>query len=292
MSTLKLLASPARGELTPAFLEGVAAVDVAKHVRDYHRTVELGPLTRLIDEAQARFSASAAEQSDGWLAPRVHATLRLTRFEAADPRLWDYLAIVAFPEYVRWRWGTPTAKARFAGSETTQALARLWWGAELTRNGEDYTPVASAFEVQDIPNTWFRLDAFHHRPAALAALRVIQLLDEEPLGNGRQVKRTKKINMLATAFNTMLTTTVLDAVVPWRGEDAEAMREWTMREADETLMLDQLPIGPSDEPVAEAEVSLAQDLILDVAINADLITVDGDISLENADPASEPTGAG
>lgn len=32
-------------------------------------------------------------RADAWLAPRLHATLRLTRQEAADRRLWNHLAL-------------------------------------------------------------------------------------------------------------------------------------------------------------------------------------------------------
>ena len=260
MSTLKLLAGGARGELTPAFLEGIAAVDVGRHIREYHREIDIDPLARVIEEARRKFAAGPAERSDGWLAPRVHATLRLTRNEAADPRLWDFLAIVQFPTYVRWRWGTPTARARFAGGETRQALARLWWGAELTRNGSDYGGVEGAFEAQDVPNTWFILDAFHHRPAALGPLRVIRGLEDGPIPDGTRVKRTKKINLLATAVNTMLTTIVLDAALPWRGDDGDAMREWIDGEVDETVMLRELPTGPDDETVGQDEIQAMVDL--------------------------------
>jgi len=283
MSILKLLGSAARSELTPAFLEGQAGVDVKEHTKDFHREVDLEPLRRILEEAKIKFDGRPVEDSDAWLAPRVHATLRLTRREAADMELWSYLAMIEFPEYVRWRWGTPAPLGRFVGSETNQALARLWWGAELTRNGSDYSAVEKAFEAQDIPNTWFRLDAFHHRPAALAALRVMDDLKGGPLPNGTQVKRTRKINMLATAFNTALSTTVLDAVVPPHGEDADAVLEWVDREVDETLMLNELPTGPDDESVSDEAVAAADKLIRSLAEGAGLFY---ETSVER--PASGP----
>jgi hypothetical protein len=294
MSELKLLSPGARAELTPAFLEGTAGVDFAKHIASYERDVPLKPLARVLKEARERFQDQGPERSDGWLAARVHATLRLTRREASDSRVWDYVALVACPEYVRWRWGMPTAIARFTGSETNQAFARLWWGAELTRNGSDYTAVETAFEAQDIPNTWFRLDAFHHRPAALAALRVISRLDEAPLANGQSAKRTKKINMLSTAFNTVLTTTSLDAIVPWRGDDALAMTEWTRTIADETLLLDQLPEGPNDEVVTEEDIAAVQRILEAIAVRAGLLPdggTAGDVDDTEMDSSSEPSPA-
>ena len=288
MSKLKLLARAAKAELTPAFLEGTAGVDVTKHLDDFERSVELEPLRRMIAEAQTKFEGTGPETSDGWLASRVHATLRLTRREAADQRLWTYLTVVEFPDYVRWRWGPEPALARFAGSETNQAIARLWWGAELARNGSDYSLVETAFEAQDIPNTWFRLDAFHHRPAAIAALQVIKGLNSQPLPNGKAVKRTKKINMLATALNTSLTTTVLDAVAPWRGEDADAMREWISGDVDETLMLEELPSGPDDEPAPNAEIEAVETLLEGIAVGAGIVPLGGDAGSPEEQPGDGP----
>src|SRR2546430_2753608 len=100
MPTLKLLARGARGEIMPAFLEGTAGVDVGRYVSVFHRDVDLAPLERVVEEATTRFADHAAEASDAWLAARVHATLRLSRREAADASLWAYLAVVAFPDYV------------------------------------------------------------------------------------------------------------------------------------------------------------------------------------------------
>lgn len=262
---LKTLAPTATNELTAAFLDGTAGVDLTEHFVDYPRGIDLRPLARVVEEATKRFSADSPEQSDAWLAPRVHACLRLTRREAGDRGLWSYLAIVQLTDYVRWRWGTPTAVARYLGSETNQAIARLWWGAELTRDGPDYAPVERAFEFQDIPNTWFRLDAFHSRPAALASLRVIQKLTNDGM------KKTRKINRLSTAVNAALTTTVLDAVAPAAGTDAGAFAEWRVDEPDETLMLTELPPGPPEETVEPDQIEAVESLIERVARGAGLL---------------------
>jgi hypothetical protein len=273
MSKLKLLAPPARAALTPAFLEGKAGVDVSKYVQEFHRKVSLDALGAVIEEAMQRYP-DRKEESDAWLAPRVHASLRLTRREAADRGLWSYLAIVEFPEYVRGRWGATLE--RFVGSDVNQALSRLWWGAELVRNGSDYSLVDTAFEAQDIPNTWFRLRALHHRPAAIAAMRVIADLQSGTDASGQSVKRTKKINLLSTAFNTELTTLVLDAVAPYQGVDAEALREWRATEPDETLMMDELPEGPPEEAVEEEAVAAVEQQLRQIAETTGLLDGDGD----------------
>ena len=117
-----------------AFRTGeVAAADAAPHVIEnlgLGRPIELAPLQAVVDLAMRR---RKRDESDSWLAPRMHATLRLTRREAADPRIWAYLAAVVLPDYVRWRWRSPddrkapVAIDRFMGKPATNAVSRLWW---------------------------------------------------------------------------------------------------------------------------------------------------------------------
>lgn len=83
------------------------------------REIGLGPLRAVVAHAMRRL---APEASDAWLAPRMHATVRLTRREAADLRAWHDRAAVALPDYVRWRWrdpaepGAPAAIGRFVAT--------------------------------------------------------------------------------------------------------------------------------------------------------------------------------
>src|SRR4051794_10751697 len=86
------------------FRKGIQeTVDATEFITELElgRKVNLGPIRAVIDEAMKRLKRS---ESDQWLGPRLHATLRLTRREAADKRIWDYLTVVEFPDYVRWRW--------------------------------------------------------------------------------------------------------------------------------------------------------------------------------------------
>lgn len=274
MSTLKLLAPASRAALTPAFLKGEAGADVEKYVQDLDRVVSLKPLTDIVEEAMRRYAGAKPEDSDAWLASRVHATLRLTRREAADRRLWAYLAVVEFADYVRWRWpgkddGTPLE--RIVGSDVNQALSRLWWGAELVRDGDSYELVDVAFGAQDVPNTWFRLHAFHHRPAAIAAMRVVADLQGSREESGASVKRTSKINRLSTAFNTELTNLVLDAIAPHSGVEAAAVSEWCKATPDETLIMDEPPAGPPEEPVDEQAIAAVEQELRRIAKAAKLL---------------------
>ena len=114
-----------------------------------------------------------------------------------------WLAVVALPKYVRWRFAgdeNGTTLKRFVGQDRDNALSRLWWGAELTRNGGDYRPTVRAFAMQDIANTRFSIDAFHHPAAVQAALMWNASMSSDD------------INALSKAFNHYLTTVMLDAV--------------------------------------------------------------------------------
>ena len=55
---------------------------------------------------------------------------------------------------------------RFIGEDSKNALARLWWAAELTRNGSDYSSTEKALSNSRFAVSWQHLDALHHRPAA------------------------------------------------------------------------------------------------------------------------------
>jgi hypothetical protein len=75
-----------------------------------------------------------ATESDGVLAAELHKLLHgLTLREARDPRLWAYLAVFGAPKYVRWRWPDKVG-IRYSGTIRRNALARLWWWAELTHD--------------------------------------------------------------------------------------------------------------------------------------------------------------
>lgn len=183
MSNARTLLSSARAQITDAFRAGDTDADVTDYLRplELGRDLQIDLLGELLSTARNKFDEPTS--SDRWLAPRLHAVLRLTRYEAADSGLWAWLAVDLFSDYVRWRFpgrrgndrdeavGPPTK--RFLGSDRDNGLARLWWSAELFRDGPDYSPVERAFAMQDIPNTWLSLNAVHHRAAAQAALAKI-----------------------------------------------------------------------------------------------------------------------
>ncbi len=129
----------------------------------------------------------------------------------------------------------------------------------MTHNGGDYGPTVGAFARQDIPNTWFVLNAFHNKAAALAALRMLPGMPGRP------------INRLSTAFNHYLTTVMLDSVAPIPAPDLAAAEEWVAGRADpDQLVEDTFPEGPDEDPVDESLVDAVEELVRRVAREVDI----------------------
>lgn len=229
----------------------------ASEVLGSARRWQAEPVRELVDKAMERFDVRRTE-ADGWLAPRLHATLRMTRAEAADSRLWNFLAIVVAPDYVVWRHrgadseedrGTVPA-ARFRGAHYTQAFSRLWWAAELFRNGSDYGPVEGVCRVQDFLQTTMRMDVVDHRPTAQAMVRVI----EGRLAKGA-ARPGDQVNALSAAVNAAGSTLVYDVLAPDEAPDTDALRDWIDDSEDAPpVPWDTLPDGPDDGRVLSRSI--------------------------------------
>ncbi|MFI6852676.1 DUF6339 family protein [Streptomyces sp. NPDC050416] len=213
------------------------------------------PIRSLMDDAMFEFREDRT-RADAWLAPRLHATLRLTRREAADKRLWNHIALAVAPDYVVWR-HLPEATAnrpvrrvaadRFRGPADRQCFSRLWWAAELFRNGPDYEPVEVACGNQDLIHTVLRMDVIDHRPTAQALVRLLK--------NG-QVTTGREINGLSVAISTAGATLTYDVLAPDEPRDPAPLREW-IAEADTAppVARHALPEGPDEDPVPEKSVA-------------------------------------
>ncbi|MGW6556927.1 DUF6339 family protein [Streptomyces hydrogenans] len=206
----------------------------------------------LIDDAMYIHRDERPTQADAWLAPRLHAILRLTRAEAADSALWNYLALGVAPDFVIWRHLSETTRSvnaqYFKGPHYKQAFARLWWSAELFRNGADYEPVVVACGNQDMLNTALRLDVIDHRPTAQAMVRLLR----------RGVVRTgRDANALSKVVNTAAATLMYDVIAQDVPRDADVVRKW-IEEGEEGLTVHHrpLPEGPAEEPAPESAVEL------------------------------------
>ena len=254
---LRVLRPEARRYLAPeSYLLGVWG-DLTELTDVFEaREIDLRPLEAVIAEAMKRFNTNPVA-SDGWLAPRVHATLRLWRREAVDPAVWGFLAL-RFREYVLWRWGrvegTEIGELRISGSTRRQALARLWWLAELTRQGADYSATEPACRAQEMTNWLLDVRAFQHPVLALAYVRFFKEGEADAV-----------IRATAKALNHALTTIAIDAIAPTPEPGDVALAAWVRTSADETLMLDTLPVGPEDREVSESSIVEAVGLFKELA---------------------------
>ncbi|MFF3447202.1 DUF6339 family protein [Streptomyces sp. NPDC002667] len=213
------------------------------------------PIRSLVEDAMFEFREDRT-RADAWLAPRLHATLRLTRREAADKRLWNHIALAVAPDYVVWRHlpeptvnrpETRVAAERFRGPADRQCFSRLWWAAELFRNGSDYQPVEVACGNQDLIHTVLRMDVIDHRPTAQALVRLLQ---------SGSVTTGREINGLGVAISTAGATLTYDVLAPDEPRDPAHLRDW-IAEAESAPPVEryELPKGPDEEPVPEESVA-------------------------------------
>lgn len=112
-------------------------------------------------------------------APVIHRCLPLSRRDAARPEIWRFLAVVHRPDLVRHRWAFEawaTTRARYWSPgvrHDSNVFARLWWIAELTRDGDDYTLTERVFERQTLAIQLFVRRYAWHRPLVAAATDVL-----------------------------------------------------------------------------------------------------------------------
>ena len=76
----------------------------------------------------------AIPQNDSELAIKLHKLLPLTRFEASRVEFWHHLSIDYCSDYISQRWGhTKDYSQRYHLRWSRNAIGRLWWWAELTK---------------------------------------------------------------------------------------------------------------------------------------------------------------
>jgi hypothetical protein len=268
---LALLATSAGDPfLTEELLKGEqvhGGIDLAKVVEplpedDARWWVE--PIRSLVEDAKFEFRENP-RRADAWLAPRLHATLRLTRREAADKRLWNHLALAVAPDYVAWRHlSEPTEKKperriaaeRFRGPADRQCFSRLWWAAELFRNGSDYKPVEAACGNQDLIHSVLKKELIDHRPTAQALVRLLQ---------SGLVTTGREIDGLSVAINAAGATLVYDVLAPDEPRDPARLRDW-IAEAGSALPVGryELPKGPDEDPAPEQSVAALTNYFADM----------------------------
>src|SRR5687767_6872779 len=145
MEKLLRLTPEAVAPIVDAFVDtGLLVSDWTKYTEDTGLSCDVD----LVKEIARRAATLLPnEQMDPWLAPRLHCALRIPRRMAVDEALWAWLALMC-NEFIQERFKRPNRKVhpwRYYGVWSRNGLARLWWGAEMTRNGPSYADVRLCF---------------------------------------------------------------------------------------------------------------------------------------------------
>ena len=184
---LKRLTEDGQRLVGEQFLRGevkVTSEEVAEFVEPLpsEPTGDLEALDQAVDtvvSTHAQFDTDI----DGALVKDVHQCLDITRRVAGDPGLWHWLAVVRYPHFVRHRWEYTSEEAmreKFLGAGSdlySNAIHRLWWIAELTHDGDDYSLTHDVFDNQTLVNKVFDRWFARYRPAVVG---VCDELADEP----------------------------------------------------------------------------------------------------------------
>ncbi|MEE6211097.1 DUF6339 family protein [Salarchaeum sp. III] len=231
--------------------------DVRPYLNPIGKAVDLTPIDDRIQEIRDDDSIDPHDSEiDAELAPTLHRTLDLTRYEAADAGLWHYLCLVRFPDFVHYRWdhvfdpespGNMEEKFLKAGSDIySNALHRLWWAAELTyETGDtddpadrDYSRTKKVLEFQELANDILDHDFARYIPVthACADLLCHEALDDvkksgdysDPPSNSHVVSRT------TTLLREELTVRRVEMMEPDEiAETVKELREYVLNGEDD-----------------------------------------------------------
>ena len=178
------------------------------HTEVVRSDIDIGAIDDFITDLMERFKPGDAAEIDQAFTIHFHRLLPVSRREAADKRMWAWLGMVKYPQFVAMRWGPAPSgfrsAERFNGGSARQAFSRLWWAAELTRDDdgsyeftEEYLSLPG---FQDI-NEAVQGRAFcQYRPALKAFIDVV--------GNEKE----KVIRQVAKDWSYLLTTLVLEGM--------------------------------------------------------------------------------
>jgi len=146
-------------------------------------TANLNALEQVIDWVLDERSPVEEETTEveAAVAPAVRKFIDIPLREAGDPALWHWLAIAWKPEFVRYRWPyddpqrtVTSMNEKFLGSTQdlyTNAFSRMWFIAEFSRDGDDYSVTEALFKKQ------YRVN------------RIFDRMDLRRLGTGRALSK-------------------------------------------------------------------------------------------------------
>ncbi|MEE6211089.1 DUF6339 family protein [Salarchaeum sp. III] len=208
--TLHQLTDEGRRLVGQSFLKGETSLsdeDVAEYVEPLagDQTADLDYIDSRVEEVLTEYSEFDTA-IDGALAKDIHQGLDITRRTAGNPGLWHWLAVVRYPDLVRYRWEYRSEEAmreKFLGAGSdlySNAIHRLWWIAELTSQGDNYEITNAVFANQTMVNKVFDRWFARYRPAVIA---MCDELADEP---------SRVIDDVTRRFNHTLTNVQLEAL--------------------------------------------------------------------------------
>lgn len=162
-------------------LEEIPNGRIEQYIEPLEKDYELKELDDFLTKLMGNYEQYDVEL-DRELGPKIHQLLPLTRREAADPGLWHYLTVVFRPDFVRYRWefnNYSFMKKRFLGSVNSwdsNTFSRLWWGAELTQNGEhrSYKTTKELFEKQTLARALLTRQYSWYKPLNSAFVAILK----------------------------------------------------------------------------------------------------------------------
>jgi hypothetical protein len=183
-------------------------VSESVHTEIVRSDIEIGAIDEFIADLMERFKSGDAGEIDQAFTVPFHQLLPVSRREAADKRMWAWLGMVKYPQFVAMRFApTPSglrSAERFNGGSVRQVFSRLWWAAELTRDDDGSYEFTEDFlslpGFQDINEAVQGRDFCQYRPALKAFIDVL----------GKE--KEKVIRQVAKDWSYLLTTLVLEGM--------------------------------------------------------------------------------
>lgn len=213
--------------------------------------LDLEPLRHLVHHMCNSFGLPGASLDDAaknaldaWIAPRLHYALRVPRRLASLTEFWSWIALEHARPVVVARFGDADRKVarwRFTGTALRNAISRLWWAAEMGRNGPDYSSVPHIFGRTRTAQFALELAYSQYRPAAIAFATVAEGQD------GKQRLPDAEVKRLSTVVNALLSLRVLEACDEGSDDATELDEDWWTGTPDlDRITASGLPPGPSD----------------------------------------------
>lgn len=199
-------------ELATGTIERLPEEIYERYLEESEQPLELDELAEVVSYLVAQTPKHDAK-FDQLAGPLIHRALPLRRREASQPGVWRYLAMVCFPELVRHRWQVqswPTTRSRYWTMGTrhdSNAFSRLWWIAEITREGSSYALTEEVLSKQQLAIQIFVRKFSSYRPSVAAFVQVMR-------DSSLDVERTAK------ELNGRLSTLVLESL---REEDLRSL---------------------------------------------------------------------